>query len=81
MSAYNVAEAKAHLSEILEKVLEGEEVILTRRGQPVARVVPVEKNVNILGAGTHDPNINLDVLATDAWWQTSDDDDARKWYE
>ena len=40
-SSYNVADAKTHLSEILEHVEEtGEEVVLTRRGKPVARVVP-----------------------------------------
>ena len=40
MDSYNVAEAKAHLSEILERVESGEEVLLTRRGRPVARLVP-----------------------------------------
>jgi prevent-host-death family protein len=40
MRAYNVAEAKTHLSEILERVEAGEEILLTRRGKPVARVVP-----------------------------------------
>ncbi len=40
MVSYNVAQAKAHLSEILELVESGEEVLLTRRGAPVARVVP-----------------------------------------
>ncbi len=79
MQSYNVAEAKTHLSEILEKVLEGEEVILTRRGLPVARVIPAERTVNILGAGEHDPNIDRDVLARDEWWQTTGD--AESWYE
>jgi prevent-host-death family protein len=40
MVSYNVAEAKAHLSEILERVEAGQEVLLTRRGKPVARLVP-----------------------------------------
>jgi prevent-host-death family protein len=40
-SSYNVTAAKPHLSEILEHVEEtGEEIVLTRRGKPVARVVP-----------------------------------------
>jgi prevent-host-death family protein len=33
-------EAKTHLSALLEKVAQGEEVIITRRGRPVARLVP-----------------------------------------
>jgi prevent-host-death family protein len=39
-ASYNVAQAKAHLSEILERVANGEEIVLTRRGRPVARLVP-----------------------------------------
>lgn len=78
MQSYNVAEAKTHLSEILEKVSEGEEVLLTRRGQPVARVIPVERTVNILGAGIQDSNMNMDVVAKDEWWKASDEEG---WYE
>jgi prevent-host-death family protein len=33
-------EAKNKLSELLELAAKGEEVIITRRGQPVARLVP-----------------------------------------
>jgi prevent-host-death family protein len=34
-------EAKTHLSELLAAVEAGEEVLITRRGKPVARLVPV----------------------------------------
>ena len=34
-------EAKTHLSTLLEKVSQGEEVVITRHGKPVARLVPV----------------------------------------
>lgn len=40
MISYSVAQAKARLCEILKRVEDGEEVRLTRRGKPVARVVP-----------------------------------------
>ncbi len=33
-------EAKNKLSELLELAMKGEEVVITRRGQPVARLVP-----------------------------------------
>ncbi len=40
-NSYNVGDAKTHLSEILEHVEQtGVEIVLTRRGKPVARVVP-----------------------------------------
>ena len=37
-------EAKTHFSELLERAENGEETIVTRRGKPVARIVPVESN-------------------------------------
>jgi antitoxin (DNA-binding transcriptional repressor) of toxin-antitoxin stability system len=43
MNAVSVAEAKAHLSELLDRVERGEEVVITRRGKPVARVNRVQE--------------------------------------
>lgn len=39
MKTANVAEAKSHLSALLTGVEAGEEVVITRRGKPVARLV------------------------------------------
>lgn len=33
-------EAKTHFSELLARAEQGEEILITRRGQPVARLVP-----------------------------------------
>jgi prevent-host-death family protein len=41
MAAINLAEAKAHLSELVSKAQNGEETIIMRRGEPVAKLVPV----------------------------------------
>lgn len=38
MKTVSVLEAKTHLSALLEAVRQGEEVVITRRGQPVARL-------------------------------------------
>ena len=38
MVTVNLAHAKAHLSELLDKVESGEEVIITRHGRPVAHM-------------------------------------------
>ena len=82
VESYNVAEAKMHLSEILERVSDGEEILLTRRGKPIARLVPASgRAANILGAGRKDPNINIHVLAADQWWQPLPDDETEPWYE
>lgn len=41
MHAMSLAQAKAHLSELLNTVELGGEVVITRHGRPVARVLPV----------------------------------------
>ena len=41
MSTISLAEAKTHLSQLLDQVEAGEEVVITRRGRPVARICPV----------------------------------------
>ena len=40
MRTVSLTDAKARLSEILGEVEAGEEVVITRHGKPVARVVP-----------------------------------------
>lgn len=37
----SVAEAKTHLSELIDRALAGEEVIITRHGRPVVTLKPV----------------------------------------
>ena len=47
----NIHEAKTHLSRLLQRVAEGEEVIISRAGKPLARLVAIreEKSVRPLG--------------------------------
>lgn len=37
----NVYEAKAQLSQLLDRALNGEEIILAKRGQPLAKLTPL----------------------------------------
>ena len=37
-------DAKTHLSALLDKVAREEEILVTKRGRPVARLVPAAKN-------------------------------------
>ena len=39
---FSVTEAKAEFSKLLQHVAAGEEITITKRGAPVARLVPVE---------------------------------------
>ena len=41
MTRVNVYEAKTHLSRLLDRAQSGEEIVITRHGQPVARLGPV----------------------------------------
>jgi prevent-host-death family protein len=43
MSDVTLADAKARLSELVERATQGETVRITRRGKPVARIVPVNR--------------------------------------
>ncbi len=42
MREVGVHEAKTHLSRLLREVETGEEVVIVRNGEPVARLVPTE---------------------------------------
>jgi prevent-host-death family protein len=50
MKSVNVHEAKTHLSRLLERVERGEEVIISRAGTPVAKLVAVPAAKRVLGA-------------------------------
>ncbi len=39
----SLADAKAHLSELVTQVAAGEEVVITRHGQPIVRLCGLEK--------------------------------------
>jgi prevent-host-death family protein len=57
----SVAEAKATLSELLRRVEEGEDIVVARNGQPVAKLSPVRPREGGFMRGeviVHDPE----------WW-------------
>jgi prevent-host-death family protein len=41
MAAYSVADAKNTLPRLIDRALNGEEVVITRRGTPVVEIKPV----------------------------------------
>ena len=44
--AYNIHDAKTNLSRIIDRVEHGEEIIISRAGTPVAKVVPLNPEPN-----------------------------------
>ena len=45
----SVHEAKTHLSRLLQRIAAGEDVIITRSGRPVARLVPFDETRPVFG--------------------------------
>jgi prevent-host-death family protein len=49
---FNIHEAKTNLSRIIERVERGEEIVISRAGHPVAKVVPLVRRVDRKGRGS-----------------------------
>jgi prevent-host-death family protein len=43
MASISVYQARAELSQLIERALSGEEIVITRRGRPTVRLLPVEQ--------------------------------------
>lgn len=41
MAQVSIAEGKAHFASVVSRAEAGEEIVITRKGKPVARVVPL----------------------------------------
>lgn len=44
MQMINVYDAKTHLSRLLDQVAQGEEIIIARAGEPLAKLVPYRED-------------------------------------
>jgi len=49
---FNIHDAKTNLSRIIDRVEHGEEIIISRAGRPVAKVIPLEGRVQRRGRGS-----------------------------
>ena len=70
MSIYSVSEAKNRLPELIDLALGGEDVVITRRGQPVAELKPVPQAARPVSPG------DLDWLMTRRIRRASRSEDA-----
>ncbi|MEU9302601.1 type II toxin-antitoxin system prevent-host-death family antitoxin [Streptomyces sp. NPDC048269] len=66
---YNVHEAKTNFSKILEAVATGEEVIISKAGEPVAKVIPLAGKVFRTSRGS----VREPVVFADDFDDMSDD--------
>ncbi len=65
MSDVTLADAKAHLSELVERAVQGETVQLTRRGKPVARITGINRNRQPIDLGALQALTNAMPLQTE----------------
>jgi prevent-host-death family protein len=49
---FNIHDAKTNLSRIIDRVEHGEEIVISRAGTPVAKVVPLTRRVDRRGRGS-----------------------------
>ena len=75
MTHVGAFEAKTHLSLLLDQVATGKEIIITKHGNPVARLVPIEPEadqVQAVIAKMRALRANM-VLGEDDWQQLRDE--------
>jgi prevent-host-death family protein len=59
MAMVNTHEAKTHLSRLLERVAEGEEIVIGKAGKPVAKLVPYNETKKPRKLGTWKGKVRL----------------------
>jgi prevent-host-death family protein len=70
-SQFNIHDAKTNLSRIIERVEHGEEIIISRSGKPVAKVVPLTRSVHRTARGSL-----RGKLVTTADWDSDETNDS-----
>jgi prevent-host-death family protein len=55
----NVYEAKTHFSQLLDRVMAGEEIVIGKAGKPVARLVPIAGTATTRLAGSAAGSITI----------------------
>jgi prevent-host-death family protein len=56
---YNIHQAKTQFSRIIARVVAGEEVLIAKAGEPIAKIVPVR------GTGARVPNSQTEVYVAE----------------
>jgi prevent-host-death family protein len=68
---FNIHDAKTHLSRLIDRVEHGEEIVISRAGTPVAKLVPLVPRARRTGRGSLAGRL---VLADD--WDSPEVNDA-----
>lgn len=60
---FNIHEAKTNLSKLIERVEHGEEIIISRAGQPVAKIIPLGRQARVASFGS----LKGKIVLSDDW--------------
>ena len=71
VAQFNIHDAKTNLSRIIDRVEGGEEIVISRAGHPVAKVIPLSRKVQRTGRGSLRGR-----LVTSADWDSPEVNDA-----
>jgi prevent-host-death family protein len=59
VASVNIHEAKTHFSKLVRRAEEGEEIIVRRGSEPVARIAPLKKGGGVRGFGSMKGEIRI----------------------
>ena len=72
----NIHEAKTHFSKLLARVVRGEEIVIAKAGQPVARLVPERSSP----PGRRVPGIDKGKLKISSDFDQMSESELEDWY-
>lgn len=75
MAQFNIAEAKAHLSELVDKALLGEEIVIARGNKPLLKLVPLKGNKRERRPGSAKGKI----IFSDAFFEPMSEEELKLW--
>jgi prevent-host-death family protein len=78
---FNIYEAKTQLSKLVERVENGDEIVLARNGKPVAKIVPLRRRTEPRQPGGWEGKgwMADDFDAPDGEWDEAIDEMYRNW--
>ena len=76
MTTVNIHEAKTHFSELVAAVERGEEVVIARRGKPVARLVCAEEARPPIRFGRFEGQVRIDP----SFYDEMSEEELAQWY-
>lgn len=75
MTTVTIHKAKSQLSKLIEQALRGEEVVIARGKEPVARLVPYARQEPKRGFGSLKGKVWLD----ESFWEPLPDEELKLW--